>query len=147
MFVFRFEAVLTARTNAEELRRRALAEAERALVACREALRESRRRRKSGLIEFESARRTGCCAGEIPLHLAYLERLEEELRERARALAAAEQKVHRCRRELLEAVKARRMLEKLRERELAAYEAGLAASERKFLDEVAGRRAFDHRGR
>ena len=143
MFVFRFEAALTARTNAEELRRKALAEAERALAACREALRESRRRRRMGLLELDAARRSGFRAAEIPLHLAYLGRLEEELRERMRALAAAEQKVHRCRRELLEAAKARRMLEKLREKDLAAYEAGLAAAERKFLDEVAGRRAFE----
>ncbi len=143
MFVFRFQAVLTARTNAEELRRKALVEAERGLAACREALRECRRRRRHGFLELEEARRSAFHAAEIPLHLAYLERLEKELRECAQALAAAEQKVQRCRRELLEAMKARRMLEKLRDKDRAAYEAGLAAAERKFLDEVAGRRAWD----
>lgn len=141
MFVFRFEAVLKARSHAEELRRKALIEAERGLASCRAALREIRRKRHHFRLELESARGNGFRAAEMALRLAFLERLEQDLREKTAALAAAEQKVRRCRREHLEAVKARRMLEKLREKDQAAWEADLAARERKFLDEVAGRRS------
>ncbi|MEJ5358191.1 MAG: flagellar export protein FliJ [Desulfobacterales bacterium] len=140
MFVFRFEAVLRARSHAEEIRRKALLEAEQGLAACREALREIRRKRHHTWIELETAKRSGFRAEQIALHLAFLERLEQDLRGKAGELAAAEQKVRRCRRELLEAVKARRMLEKLREKDEAAWKAALDARERSFLDEVASRR-------
>jgi flagellar FliJ protein len=141
MAAFRFEALLTARRHAEEARQKELAEAQRRLAAeqaelagLRDALRSDdrawRRRQKRSFMPVD-----------LQLNMAHLERLERAIAVQAQRVEAAGRQVRQRRQALIEAVKKRKILEKLKEKDRAAHARRLAERERKLMDELAGRGA------
>lgn len=139
MFRFRFEALLTRARHLEELRQRDLAEAGRRLAASQAALREARERLHACRRAWRQRPDRPLRPVEIELHLARLDELTAAMAERQRQTSAAERELAQRREALLEAVKRRKTLEKLREKDRRAEAAKAAERERKFIDEVAAR--------
>jgi flagellar FliJ protein len=137
MFKFSLEAVLKQRRIREEQAARLLVEASRALAESRRALEGLRQ----ALLEVEEDNRGRlekgvpiaemelCRLREVNL-LQDIEKARQTVKERSRAREEAE-------RQLLNCVKDRRLLERVRERHYEAYKEELERSERLVLDEVA----------
>ena len=142
MFIFRFETLLTTRRHAEDARQKELSDAKRALAAEQALLRESRETRRRSLTELGRRQGEGFRAADLALFGSYLERLGREIDARVKRVAAAERRVSQQRLLVVEAMKRRKVLEKLREKDEREFHDTLARNERKFIDEVAtGRHA------
>ena len=142
MFIFRFETLLTTRRHAEEACQKELSDAKRALSAEQALLRESRETRRRSLLELGRRQGEGVRAADLALFGSYLDRLGREIDARLKRVAAAERRVSQQRQLVVEAMKRRKVLEKLREKDEREFIETHARDERKFIDEVAtGRHA------
>lgn len=140
MFQFRFEALLAARRHAEEGLQKELAEARRILAAEQAALARQKHARRQCVQDRLRRQRQGFRGPDMLLFHAYLERLEREIEAQQKRVAGAERTVGQKRQALLEAVKKRKMLARLKEKDLDKHLRDLAERERKFMDDVAVRR-------
>lgn len=147
MFRFRLEAVLMHRRFLEDEARRelaiALAEwearkmaADRIAILKRERSAELGERQRAGLSVWESL-----------LYLDFDHRLDHDLTEAGKAVEAAARVLDDKREAVLEARKARKMLEKLREKEERTYREALARAEVRFVNDIANCRYVRHRRR
>lgn len=141
MFRFRFEALLTRAQHTEELRQKELAEAGRQLAARQAALRDARQALRACRRAWRRRQEQPFRPVEIQLHLARMDELAAAMVERQRRAAAAERELASRREALVEAMKKRKTLEKLRDKDYRRYAMKAAERERKFIDEVAGRGA------
>jgi flagellar protein FliJ len=137
MFHFRLETLLRQRRHAEEALQCELAEARQALAAEQAALRESRSARQRCMRELRRTRQEHFRAEEVLLYYPYLERLTQAIESRLRRVAAAERRVGQKRHALIEAMKKRKILEKLREKQARVHHAEEAAVEQRMHDEAA----------
>jgi len=137
MFTFRFETLLTTRRHAEDACQKEFSEAKRALAAEQALLRESKETYRGSVLELQRRQGEGFRAPDLALFNAYLERLTREIEARLKRVAAAERRVTQKRVLLIEAMKRRKMLEKIREKDERDFSQDLARSEQKFIDEVA----------
>ena len=136
MFRFPLESLLNHRRLLEEERQKELAALEaRRLEAVHhlEALARARRRWEAEWL------RTGVptSGGLLAVGERYRKRLDREAAEVRRRLQEAQRSVEAKRRELIEAVQRRKIIEKLKEKEMQRYRASEARKERNFLGEMA----------
>lgn len=139
MFKFRFETLLVTRRHAEETLQKELSEARRALAAEQAALRDKKSTRRQCLQDLRRKQQQSFRTPDIHLYGPYLERLERDIDLQQKRVAGAERKVNQKRLALIEVVKKRKILEKLKEKDQQGYLKTIAVHERKFMDEVAGR--------
>ena len=139
MFKFRFETLLVTRRHAEETLQKELSEARRALTDEQAALRDKKSTLRECLQDLRQKQRQSFRTADIQLYRPYLERLERDIDLQQKRVAGAERKVNQKRLALMEAVKRRRILEKLKEKDQQSYLKSMAVRERKFMDEVASR--------
>jgi flagellar protein FliJ len=139
MFKFRFETVLATRCSAEELRQKELAEARRALAAEQAALRDKRSTRRRCMQELQRTQRQSFRAPAVQLYGPYLARLERDIDAQQKRVAGAERQVNQKRSALIAAVKHRKVLEKLKEKDQKDHLNAVALRDRKFMDDVASR--------
>jgi flagellar FliJ protein len=139
VFQFRFEALLTARRHAEDCLQKELSVARRALADEQTVLKEKKNSRRQCLQEQRRKQRRGFRGPDMLLFQTYLQRLERDIDAQQKRVAAAERKVGQKRQALIEAVKKRKILEKLKEKDQESHRRRLAEAERKFIDEVAAR--------
>jgi flagellar FliJ protein len=137
MFTFRFETLLRARRHAEEIFQKELSEAHRALAEEKGALKAARDRRRHGVEELQRLHQKVFHAADAQLHERYLGRLEREIERQKKQVASAERRMHQKRHALINAVKRRKMLERLKTKDLQAHLSAMAVKERKFMDDVA----------
>jgi flagellar FliJ protein len=76
-------------------------------------------------------------ADDILLYYPYLERLTQEIELHMKSVAAAERKVAQRRQALLEAMKKRKILDKLKEKQFQTHLKAEAGREQRFTDESA----------
>lgn len=138
-FRFTLERVLDLRLDEEESKRRALA----AIEARRRALEDSLRSRQAEIAAGRDEWRAGLVGPVDAEALRHNARAALGLVRRAQRavleLAALEKALGRARTELVEAARARRALEILRERRLAAHLAEERRREQSALDEIGAR--------
>ena len=139
MFKFRFETVLVTRRHAEETLQKDLSDARRVLAAEQAALRDKKGTRRQCLQDLRRKQQQSFRVPDIHLYGPYLERLERDIDLQQKRVAGAERKVNQKRLALVEAVKKRKILEKLKEKNEQDYLKSMTVRERKFMDEVAGR--------
>jgi flagellar FliJ protein len=140
MFKFRFETLLLARRHAEETLQKELSDARRALAAEQAALRDKKNTHRQCLRDLRQKQQQCFRTPDIHLYGPYLERLERDVGIQQKRVAGAERNVSQKRLALTEAVKRRKILEKLKEKDQQGYLKALSVRERKFMDEVAGQR-------
>lgn len=140
MIQFRFQTLLVARRHAEECLQKELAEARQALAAAQSVLRDRKSARRQ-CIQAQRRQQRQCFRGpDMLLFQHYLQRLEREIDAQQKHVLNAERKAQQKRQALIEAVKRRKMLEKLKQQDQERHLRALAERERKFIDEVAARR-------
>lgn len=139
MFHFRFETLLNARRHAEECLQKELSEAQRTLADEQSVLKEKKKTRRQCLQEQRRKQRQGFRGPDMLLFQGYLQRLERDIDAQQRRVASAERKTGQKRQALIEAVKKRKILERLKEKDQESHRRALAEAERKFIDEVAAR--------
>ena len=139
MFHFRFEALLSARRHTEESLQKELSEARRALAVEQAVLREKTHARRQCLQAQRRQQRQSFRGSDMLLYTAYLQRLERDIAIQQKRVSAAERQAGQKRQALIEAMKKRKILEKLREKDQETHLRSLSERERKFLDEVAAR--------
>lgn len=147
MFRFRFEALLTQRRHAEETRQKELADARRLLAGEQSALAGLKNSLRSCLREWLRRRTRPFRPVDLQLHMAHVVRLERAVEAQQKRVGAAERQVGQRRQALIEAVKKRKIMEKLKEKDRAAHERAISERERKFIDEMATRAAARPSGR
>ncbi len=139
MFRFRFETLLSQRRNAEERLQKELLDARRALAAEQAALSQKKASLRKCAQEMRRRQARRFRPADLLLYAPYLERLRQEIDAQQKRVTAADRNVNRTRLALVEAMKKRKILDRLKERQHAAYRKEMARLERKFIDEVAGR--------
>jgi len=139
VFQFRFEALLTTRRHAEECLQKELSEARRALAAEQTALREKKNARRQCVQAQRRKQRQSFRGPDMLLFGDYLQRLDRDIDVQQKRVTSAERKTSQKRQALIEAMKRRKMLEKLKEKDQDNYHRHLSERDRKFIDEVAAR--------
>ncbi len=137
MFHFRLETLLNQRRHAEDALQVQLAEARLCLSAEQTALRESKRAHSQCMRDLHLKQQEGFRVDDILLYYPYLDHLKQTIEERSRRVAVAERSVSQKRHALIEAVKKRKILEKLREKQAREHQRGEAAHEQRVHDEAA----------
>ena len=140
MFRFRLETVLTQRRHVEETFQKELADARQELSAAQAVLRETKDTRRQCTREMRRKQRDRFRADDMLLYYPYLERLKQEIELHVKRVAAAERKVVQKRQALLEAMKKRKILDKLKEKQFQTHLKAEAGREQRFTDESAARR-------
>jgi flagellar FliJ protein len=136
MYRFRYQTLLHHRRHEEEKLQKALAEKKNLLEAARGEVIRLRKSKRESLYRLQTVQHESRRVTEIALHLEYLAKLSRELGRRKVQLLAAQKAFQSKRTELLEALRRRKMLEKLREKDLRAHELESRRQETKFLDQI-----------
>jgi flagellar FliJ protein len=137
MFHFRLETILTQRRHVEESSQKELTGARQELAAAQAVLRESKDTRRQCMREMRRKQRDRFRADDMLLYYPYLERLKQDIELHLKRVAAAERKVAQKRAALLEAMKKRKILDKLKAKQLQAHIKIEAGREQRFSDESA----------
>lgn len=137
MFSFRLETLLNQRRYAEDALQVELAEARQVLSVEQAALRDSKHALSQGMRDLHRVQQERFRADDILLYYPYLERLKHTVEAQLHRVAAAERKVVQKRHALLGALKKRKILEKLREKQAREYRHEAAAHEQRIHDEAA----------
>jgi len=137
MFRFRLQHVLEIRERLERIKQKdyslALLEAQKMEQAI--GMRHQDIRRSGD--HMDALRRSSPTAVPLQLHVNYRKRLEGEIDRLEESLREYQQVLEARRRELVEARRARRTMEILRDKAQARYEQRLSRRERADMDEVA----------
>jgi flagellar FliJ protein len=136
-FRFKLEALRSYRQHQEEMRQKELADCMRRRDATAAKLKElliQREQTESASIREQIGSTTG---SHLSMYVSYLQRLEENIVEQRERWAMADKECDAKRESLMEAVKKRKALEKLKEKGLKNYMENLDHEELKFIDEIA----------
>ena len=137
MFRFRLETILTQRRHVEETFQKELADARQELAAAQAVLRETKDTHRQCMRDMRRKQRDRFRADDMLLYYPYLERLKQDIELHMKRVAAAERNVAQKRQALLEAMKKRKILDKLKEKQLQAHLKAEAGREQRFADESA----------
>ena len=137
MFRFRFETLLAARRHAEDCLQKELSEARRTLAAEQAVLKEKKNARRRCLQDLRRQQRKRFRVPDMLLYGAYLQRLDRDLEAQQKRVTGADRQANQKRQALVEALKKRKILEKLKESDQKNYLKALTERERKFSDDVA----------
>jgi flagellar FliJ protein len=141
-FVFALQVVLDSRSMAEREKQRRVAEIERERLALEERLAAVQRHLADGRREVRAALDSGPVAiRDVRLHAQAGIGWEAEARRVVVELAGVHRRLERARQELLEASKARRSLELLRDRRREEWARSRRVAEDRAIDELATMRS------
>ena len=135
-FYFRLQDFLNLRERIEEQKKQEFGLAV-ARLEKEKQLRDSLiNEKESNIISFRTQIQVRIEPLSFRIHNDYIEWLKERIIEQEKVVQIAQNHVNQKRQELVEAMKDRRMLEKLREKELAVFYKEQSIAEQKVLDEV-----------
>jgi len=140
---FRLAQLLKYRKSIEDQRNITLAMIEEKRYREQEKLfrlREAQRSHQKQLQHGQTKQDTGLFQSGTAAHLSYLDALSQESLSRRKMLEELKRQALEAKEELLEASKARKIVEKLRDRELERDKQSVIKQERKQLDEIAAER-------
>jgi flagellar FliJ protein len=137
IFKFALEPVLKIRRRAEQEKQRAVAAVQRERLSIEETLRRQQRRIQEARTAMRSQLTGTLHAPDLRLHAGAVLQDMRQAQRMAQELAAVHRRLEAARRELVEARRARRAIELLRERRLARWTAEQERIEQQHLDELA----------
>jgi flagellar FliJ protein len=137
MFKFNLQSLLNHRRYQEEILQKELAQSRNRLVAEQNKLRQLKEKKREYSRRLQQRQRKSGTASDLILYLQYLDRLSMELEHQNRQVIAAEKDFKNRRNDLIEIMKKRKILEKLKEKRSKSYHQQMLKNERKFMDEVA----------
>ena len=137
MYRFNLESLLNYRRYQEEILQKELAEFKNQLVEHEQHLRQMKQARRKNSLELHQRQKKGGTVSGLILYFRYLERLTADIDKQKQRVVQTKKRFEQKRRELLEIVKKRKTLEKLKEKGFKTFEQQQLKKERNFLDEVA----------
>lgn len=140
-FQFRLETLLKFRRLREEQAQLRLAEATAALEAEKERLAALQEEATALVADYRRTQAEPVTVATLKVFRDYNDKLKGDISHQHIRVDAAAQKRQECLTTLEEAAKARKLVEKLREKRLAQYQAEALLEEQKLLDEL-GVQAF-----
>ena len=140
MYKFNLESLLNHRRYQEEILQKELALSKRNLTEAQQKLRLIKREKHKYSQELQWRQKEKAFAFEIGLYLRYLERLSKNLDVQKNRVLAAEKNLHLKRKELIEIMKKRKALDKLKEKGRMRYRGQILKEDRNFMDEIASNR-------
>ena len=138
MYQFKLEPLLNHRRYQEENLQKELADLKKRLQAEQHQLGRLKKKKRRNVQMLQARQKGGRPASELQLFVDFLDHLTAELKTQAERVREAQRRFDATRRELLAAMKKRKMLEKLKEKGRRAYEQTQFKKERAVLDDVAG---------
>ncbi|MBP7765371.1 MAG: flagellar export protein FliJ [Deltaproteobacteria bacterium] len=147
MFRFKLQSVLDYRLSLEEKAIREFSELTQSLEEKKNVLQELVARR--GILIGDLRRSSGalCRAEDIAECVAYVERIRMQEKRTLEEIRQGEEALDEKRRELAEAVKNRKVIEKMREKQEREYYSDLNTREQKHADELSVLKHGRRRGR
>jgi flagellar FliJ protein len=143
---FKLESVLQHRKHIEEKYQRELAETLHALEAENETLARLKLSRDQIKSDLEQRLTEDINAAEMLHFNKYLDRLSFDISIQRKRVVEAEEKLEQKRLELTEAVKSRKIMDKLKDKDLATEFERIQKTEQNFMNEIAVNRHLRSRG-
>ena len=137
MYQFNLEPLLNHRRYQEEILQKDLADLKIRLAAEKEKLGVLRQKMRNTVQQLQKTQSAGKPASEIKLYVDFIERLSKEMEAQRKKVLEAERKFNQKRQDLIAAMKKRKTLDRLKEKDLQVYEKKQLKKERNLMDEVA----------
>ena len=140
MYQFNLEPLLNHRRYQQEILQKELAGLKIRLDAEKDKLWDLRQKKRKTVLQLREKQTDGRPASEIKLYIVYVEQLSKEMEAQRQQVLEAERAFNLKRQELIAVMKKRKILDRLKEKGLQAYEQDQLKKERRTMDEVAGHR-------
>lgn len=140
MYRFNLESLLNYRRYQEEILQKKLAEFKNQLVEHEQQLRQLKQAWRKNSLELRQRQESGGTVSGVIMYFRYLDRLTADIDKQKRRVVKTKKRIEQKRRELIEIVKKRKTLEKLKEKRFNTFEQQQLKKERNLLDEVAATR-------
>jgi flagellar FliJ protein len=140
MYRFNLESLLNYRRYQEEILQKKLAEFKNQLVEHEQQLRQLKQAWRKNSLELRQRQESGGTVSGVIMYFKYLDRLTADIDKQKRRVVKTKKRIEQKRRELIEIVKKRKTLEKLKEKRFNTFEQQQLKKERDLLDEVAATR-------
>lgn len=137
MYQFNLEPLLNHRRYQEEILQKDLADLKIRLAAEKEKLGVLRQKMRNTIRQLQKTQSAGKPASEIKLYVDFIGRLSKEMEAQRKKVLEAERKFNQKRQDLIAAMKKRKTLDRLKEKDLQVYEKKQLKKERNLMDEVA----------
>ena len=137
MYRFNLEPVLNHRKLAEETLQKDLAISKISLIDETEKLITYKKSRIKLLEELKQIQKKETTTSDILLYLPYIEQVSKDIERQRKKVLDLEKKVEQNLKDLLEATRKKKALQKLKEKSFKAYNQKLLKNEQDFLNEVA----------
>jgi flagellar FliJ protein len=139
MYRFNLEPLLNHRRYLEDLLQKELADLKIRLDTEKDKLWALRQKKRKTVLQLQEKQTDGRPASEIKLYVDFVEQLLKEMEAQRQKILEAERFFNLKRQDLVAAMKKRKILDRLKEKGLQAYEQEQLKKERNLMDEVAGR--------
>lgn len=150
MYTFKLQTVLDHRQYIEDRLQKELADIRRQRDDARQLLAALRCKAADTAAALKREQGDGLTSDRVVAYHAYIKRLDGDIAGQEKAVGAIEERERMKQSDLLEAVKKRQILEKLKEKELRRYRLVVQRKEMQFIDEVAvnqfARKAIQNNG-
>lgn len=143
MYTFKLEALLEHRKYVEDTLQRELSDIKRRLSEEEKKLGQMIRKEEDMSVKLRQLQEESVSSQDMIMYQKFLVRLADELKQQKRKIFSVEKSHQKKRNEVVEAMKNRKALEKLKENGMKAYTEKLLKKEKAFVDEVAVMR-FNH---
>ena len=140
MFRFKLEALLNHRRHQEEVLQKELAKVIKKQVYEQKELRKKNDEKRRYIREIQGRQQKSAIVGDLILYVNYLAKLSIQIEKQQHRVYAAARTVDQTRAKLLVIVKKRKILERLKEKDLLVYQQKMMHDERKLMDEIASTR-------
>jgi flagellar FliJ protein len=137
MYAFKLQAVLDHRQFIEDQLNKELAEIKQRIMTAREQMEDLRKKEMDTVVALKQEQSRGISSDQLIAYHAYLRRLGDRIVVQAKVLDDIKHEESAKRDELMDAVKRRKILEKLKEQGAIRYNQAVHDAEMKFIDEIA----------
>ena len=140
MYRFNLESLLNYRRYQEEILQKELADLKNQLIQREQLLHQMKQDWRKYSRELHQRQKKGGTVSGLIMYFRYLDRLSMEMDSQKQRVVKAKKQFDRKRRELLEIVKKRKTLERLKEKGFVTYQQEMLKKEQNLMDEVAATR-------
>jgi flagellar FliJ protein len=137
MYKFRLDSILNHRRYQEQALQKELAALKKNLTQEQNKQQAIKDKRHMYSLELQQQQSKDGTVSEIGLYLKYIDRLSQDLDAQRQRVSTAAKQLDQKRQSLLDMMKKRKTLDKLKEKGLRNYQQKMLKKERAFMDEVA----------
>jgi flagellar FliJ protein len=138
VYHFKLEPLLNHRRYQEEILQKELAGVKKRLQSEQAQLRVLKKKKRQTLQLLHARQKQGGAASELKLCVDFIDHLSAEMKTQREKIMQTQRQFDSIHQALLAAMKKRKTLEKLKEKDRRAYEQSQMKKERHLLDDVAG---------